>query len=64
MGNTGKSAKTKYKVNAGISYPPGKRAEPGDVVDDIPASSVPRLLERKIISKIKGSKTGADNGDV
>jgi hypothetical protein len=39
----------KYKVNVGINYPPGKRAEPGDVVDDIPIGSLPDLLSQGVI---------------
>lgn len=33
----------------GIDYPPGRRAEPGDVVDDLPAKSVRWLLAAGII---------------
>lgn len=35
----------KYRVLQGIDYPPNKRAEKGDVVDDLPAASVKWLLE-------------------
>lgn len=35
----------KYRVLQGIDYPPNKRAEIGDVVDDLPAASVKWLLE-------------------
>lgn len=42
-------AATAYKVNVGINYPPGKRAEPGDVVSDLPPASVPGLLESGVI---------------
>lgn len=34
-----------YRVLIGLSYPPDRRAEPGDVVDDIPAQSV-KWLQR------------------
>lgn len=34
----------RYKVLVGIDYPPGKRAEPGDEVDDLPATTVAWLL--------------------
>ncbi|ATW59937.1 hypothetical protein SEA_WALTZ_60 [Arthrobacter phage Waltz] len=38
-----------YKVNIGINYPPNKRAEPGDVVRDLPAASIKHLLESGVI---------------
>lgn len=38
-------AKSKFVVVSGVDYPPNKRAEPGDVVDDLPAKSVQWLLE-------------------
>lgn len=45
-----------YRVEVGISYPPkrGKgperRAEPGDLVTDLPASAIPGLLDQGAIS--------------
>ena len=42
-------AKPAYKVNVGINYPPGKRAEPGDVVTDLPPAAVKGLLESGVI---------------
>lgn len=39
----------KYRVLSGIDYPPNKRAEEGDVVDDLPAKSIKWLLESNII---------------
>jgi hypothetical protein len=39
----------RYKVLQGIDYPPNKRAEIGDVVEDIPAQSVKWLLDSGII---------------
>lgn len=35
-----------YRVLTGLSYPPDKRAEIGDVVDDLPPKSVKWLLEQ------------------
>ena len=35
----------KYRVLQGIDYPPNKRAEKGDVVDDLPAASIKWLTE-------------------
>lgn len=43
-----------YKVLTGIDYPPNKRAEAGDVVSDIPASSVKWLLDQGIIEVVSG----------
>lgn len=34
-----------YRVLQGIDYPPNKRAESGDVVNDLPATSIKWLLE-------------------
>lgn len=46
-----------YKVLNGIDYPPNKRAEIGDVVSDIPSSSLKWLLEQGIIEVVEsGSK--------
>ena len=39
----------KYRVLSGIDYPPNKRAEKGDVVEDLPPTSVKWLLESNII---------------
>lgn len=39
----------KYRVLSGIDYPPNKRAEAGDVVDDLPPTSVKWLLESNVI---------------
>lgn len=39
-----------FIVNTGLSYD-GKRAEPGDEVDDIPTESVTWLLERGAITR-------------
>lgn len=43
-----------YKILVGIDYA-GKRAEPGDLADDIPAKSIPWLLEQNIIEKADDS---------
>lgn len=36
---------SKYRAVVGIDYPPNKRAEPGDVVTDLPAKSLKWLLD-------------------
>lgn len=40
-----------HKVLIGIDYPPDRRAEPGDVVDDIPAASVSWLIAQGAIEE-------------
>jgi len=43
----------KYRVLVGLNYPPGdKRAEPGDIVDDIPPGSLGWLLDGGIIESV------------
>jgi hypothetical protein len=44
-----------YKVLNPIEYA-GKRAETGDIVNDIPAKSVPWLLDQGIIEATEGKK--------
>jgi hypothetical protein len=43
-----------YRVLAGLNYPPDKRAEPGDVVTDLPGKSIKWLLEQGYIEPEKG----------
>lgn len=40
-----------HKVLIGIDYPPNRRAEIGDVVDDIPATSVAWLIAQGAIEE-------------
>lgn len=42
----------KYKVLVGLDYPPGKRAEAGDVVDDLPGKSIKWLRDEGIIEPV------------
>jgi hypothetical protein len=46
---------TAHKVLRGISYG-GRQVEAGDVVNDIPAKSVPWLLDQGIIEVVEESK--------
>jgi len=39
----------KYRVLTGIDYPPNKRAEVGQVVEDLPPQSIKWLLEAGFI---------------
>jgi chromosome segregation and condensation protein ScpB len=45
-----------YRVLAGISYPPNKRAEIGDVVDDLPSRSIKWLLEAGVVEQVDTPK--------
>lgn len=50
-----------YRVLVGLNYPPhGKgrerRAEPGDVVDDLPKSAIAHLLEAGSIEEAEGGE--------
>jgi hypothetical protein len=38
-----------------LSYPPDKRAEVGDVVDDLPSKSIKWLMKKGHIEEVKGS---------
>jgi len=42
-----------YRVIQGIDYK-GRRAEPGDIVDDIPTKSIRWLTDQGIIEKVDG----------
>lgn len=45
-----------FKVITGLDYA-GKRAEPGAVVDDIPAKSVTWLLDQGLIERVEKAKS-------
>lgn len=47
----------KYRVLKGIDYPPNKRAEAGDVVEDLPATAIKWLLEDGIIEDVNKKAT-------
>jgi hypothetical protein len=44
---------TAYKVLVGVDYA-GKRAEPGDIISDLPPKSVGWLTEQGIVEKADG----------
>jgi hypothetical protein len=46
----------KYKALVGLDYPPDKRVEAGDVVDDLPPTSVKWLKEQGLIEEVDSSK--------
>lgn len=41
-----------YRVLAGISYPPSRRAEAGEIVDDLPKRSIKWLREQGFIELV------------
>ena len=51
---------SKYRALTGLNYPDGKggehRVEAGDVVDSIPAKSVPWLLRQGHIEEVGGDE--------
>lgn len=49
-----------------IPFPERKmrRAEPGEIVSDIPASSVPALIEKGYIEAVKAAESGEGVSDV
>lgn len=51
---------TQYRAIKGINYPPGnRRANPGDVVDDLPAASIKSLLAMGAIEEVEEPRTPA-----
>jgi hypothetical protein len=53
----------KYRVKTGLNWGRGedeRRAEPGEVRDDIPAKSVPWLLAQGLIEEIPEAPKGGD----
>jgi hypothetical protein len=45
----------KYRVLVGLDYPPAKRAEPGDIVTDLPGKSLKWLRESGLIEPADGA---------
>lgn len=39
----------KYRALVGLDYPPGKRAEAGDIISDVPEQSVKWLVKQQMI---------------
>lgn len=54
-------AKRTFRVLIGMNYPPDdRRAEPGEIVDDIPAASVDWLLREGAIEPVNGKGKAAE----
>lgn len=45
-----------YRVLVGLDYPPDRRAEAGDVVDDLPGKSIKWLTEQGLIEPADKAK--------
>lgn len=61
------AAKAKYLVKVGMNYPPNdRRAEIGDIVDDLPAKSIRSLREQGVIVQVdaKGNTVDATDDDL
>lgn len=50
----------RYRVLTGLDYPPNKRAEIGDIVEDLPAQSVKWLLADGLIEDADKTKKVAE----
>lgn len=53
-------ASAKYRVLVGINYPPDRRAEPGDIVTDIPGKSIKWLVDEGVIERADGKTDAPD----
>lgn len=45
----------KYLVKTGLEYPPNRRVEAGEIVDDIPSKSIKWLREQGLIELVDGT---------
>ncbi len=53
----------KYKVLVGIDYPPNRRAEAGDIVEDFPSKSIAWCVEQGFIELVKSSNAPVESTD-
>jgi hypothetical protein len=56
-------AKTSYRVLVGIDYL-GKRAEAGDVVNDLPRNSVAWLLRDGIVERVAKTESEIESEEI
>lgn len=52
-----RKAGSSYRVLRGLNYPPGRRAEPGDIVDDLPDGSKRDLVRLGAIEKVDAEES-------
>jgi hypothetical protein len=52
-----------YRTLVGIDYPPNKRAEAGDVVDDLPGAAIKWLVAEGYIEAADTAKAPAVEGE-
>jgi hypothetical protein len=50
----------KYLAKVGLDYPPNKRVEAGDTVDDLPSKSIKWLREQGLIELLEGNAPTAE----
>ena len=53
----------KYKVLVGIDYPPNRRAEAGDIVEDFPSKSIEWCVSQGYIELVTSSKKSVETTD-
>ncbi|WP_427422661.1 hypothetical protein [Lysinibacillus fusiformis] len=58
-------AREKYRALVGLDYPPNNkepkvRAEPGDIVDDLPPKAIGWMVEIGAIEKVKPDAEGGE----
>jgi hypothetical protein len=50
----------KYLAKVGLDYPPNKRVEAGELVEDLPSKSIKWLREQGLIELVEGSAPTTD----
>lgn len=56
--------KPRYRVLKGINYPPNnRRAEPGDIVDDLPDYGIRGFIHAEAIEPVEDEPTSGKGGD-
>jgi hypothetical protein len=50
----------KYLVKTGLEFPPNRRVEAGDVIDDVPSKSIKWLREQGLIELVDSSGKSVD----
>lgn len=50
----------KYLVKTGLEFPPNRRVEAGEVIDDVPSKSIKWLREQGLIELVDSSGKSVD----